>query len=378
MTHDPRAFGAILQRLIRREDLSRAESAAAMAEVLSGAPCDLHQGAFLASLVAKGETADEIAGCCDAVIEHDTVRVTSPLPEPLVENSGTGMDRLKTFNISTLAALVAAADGVSLARHGARALTSSCGTVDLCEALGVDVEAPVERVAMSVRRCGLGLFNGMSPQVHPRALFRILGQIRFGSTLNIAASLASPARATHGVRGVYSPALIAPTAQVMRGLGYRAGLVLHGCAPDGSPGSDEATACGPIRFLRFAQGMADEQGEISATDLGLPPALPADLAPLGDVTREARRAVTLLSGRGVPRQTDAVALNAGAILWIVGRCPSWHAGFERAQTLLAQGAGLVRLRLWVSEQGGLDGQAKLEQLMAATDFIGGGTASTSA
>ena len=116
------------------------------------------------------------------------------------------MDTLKTFNVSSAAAIVAAAQGARVARHGARALTSSCGAVDILRPSAWTWTATSATVERSIDLAGIGIFNGMSPAVHPGGLGRILSQIRFGSTLNIAASLANPVRPTHGVRGVYAAA----------------------------------------------------------------------------------------------------------------------------------------------------------------------------
>ena len=223
-----RAFGRTIGRLSQGESLSREEAKEAFRQVLANEQPELHQGAFLAALAAKGETPEEIAGSWEAIYELDTVKATPSTPAPLVENSGTGMDALKTFNISTAAAIVAAAGGVRMAKHGARAITSACGAVDIAEALGVDVECPPDVVVRSIEDAQIGLFNGMSQQVHPHALPRILSQIRFGSTLNIAASLANPASPRFALRGVYSSDMVAPTAEVMREIGYEHALVVHG------------------------------------------------------------------------------------------------------------------------------------------------------
>lgn len=139
-------FGAVIQRLIDGESLSRDETYSMFRQVLLNQQPELQQGAFLAALVSKGETAQEIAGAWQAIDELDTVHVRDDLPSVLVENSGTGMDSLKTFNVSTAAAIVASACGVTMARHGARALTSFCGTVDILESLGIDVECDVATV----------------------------------------------------------------------------------------------------------------------------------------------------------------------------------------------------------------------------------------
>ncbi|HCY85137.1 MAG TPA: anthranilate phosphoribosyltransferase, partial [Desulfobacteraceae bacterium] len=246
---DNKAFGAVITRLINKKNLSRQEAYDAFTTVLGNATTDLQQGAFLSALTAKGETAEEVAGAWEAIYELDTTKVNLDLA--VAENSGTGMDTFKTFNISTAAAIVAAAGEVPMARHGARAITSVCGTVDMAEALGVDVECPADIVARSIETSGLGLFNGMSPMIHPNALGRILSQIFFGSTLNIAASLANPALPAIGVRGVYSREMILPVAQVMKEIGYHSAIVLHGAVGDSGLGMDEASVCGTTHCARI-------------------------------------------------------------------------------------------------------------------------------
>ena len=347
---DLRRFGTAIQHLTNRRSLSQEEARDLFREVLSGAQPDLHQGAFLAALVAKGETAEEIAGAWEAIDQHDTVHPDG-LPVNLMENSGTGMDPVKTFNISTLAAIIAAAGGVRMARHGARALTGTCGTVDLCEALGVGVEVSPTLVAESIRQCGIGLFNGMSSQVHPGALFRILSVIRFGSTLNIAASLASPARPTMALRGVYSPSLVAPVAKVLPLVGIRRAWVVHGLGPNGGPAHDELSVTGESIVIAV-DGARQEEFRLTPESLGLRRWQPSDIAPIEDRQAAARDAVRILAGRGSPARNDAVLLNAAACLVIGGVVRELPAAVELARSLLLGGAGLALLRRWVVYQGG--------------------------
>ena len=267
-----RAFGADVQRLIDGKDLTRERTYELFREMLLGEQPDLQQGALLAALVAKGETPEEIAGAWQAIVEFDTVPAAlasvAAGAGPLVENSGTGMDTLKTFNVSSAAAIIAAAGGARLARHGARALTSKCGAVDILEAVGVDVDCEAATVERSIDVAGIGIFNGMSPAVHPGGLGRILSQIRFGSTLNIAASLANPVRPTHAVRGVYSDGMLGPVGDVMMEIGYEHALVVHGyddrrrpawtsspCSARASSASCARTAAGtPTRSSRRTSG----------------------------------------------------------------------------------------------------------------------------
>jgi anthranilate phosphoribosyltransferase len=308
-------FGSKIQRLINKEDLDRDTIRKMFTQVLRGEQPDLQQGAFLAALVAKGE----IAGAWEAIREVDTVKVEPEVEGPILDNCGTGMDPFKTFNISTAASIIAAAEGVVLARHGARSITSRCGTVDVAEALGVEVEAEIEVAKKSVEQCGLGLFNGMSPSVHPQGLFRILSQIRFGTTLNIAGSLASPVLPHLGVRGVFSPEMVDKVAEVMAEIGYREAYIFHGLRENGEPGMDEISNLGPTVFCRLKRSGNLERFTLEPEDLGLRRARAEELAPAGSPREEAVRLVQLLSGRDNGARLEAVCANAAPMFLLVGR-----------------------------------------------------------
>lgn len=355
-----RRFGAGVQRVIHGEDLGREEAHALFVELLQGEQPGLHQGALLAALVAKGETADEIAGAWQAIDELDTVHVSGALPTPLLDNTGTGMDRLKTFNVSSAAGIVVAALGVKVARHGARALTSRCGTVDILEAVGVDVDCPVSTVERSVREVGIGLFNGMSAHVHPGALGRILARIRFGSTLNIAASLASPARPTLALRGVHSVRLLEPVARAMARLGYRRGLVVHGLDAHGREGMDEISPCGPT-LARLLDGDRLEEQELTPEAAGLQPRSIEEVAALDGPEQEVQRFVRVLAGVGHEGCVDFTCLNAAGALLVAGRCASLAEGVAQARGAIERGQALALLRRWVTVQG--DGAVRLDGVL---------------
>ncbi|MDH4028698.1 MAG: anthranilate phosphoribosyltransferase, partial [Nitrospirota bacterium] len=311
-------FGQKIQSLIMGEDLSFEETYAMFSEVLGNRQPDLQQGAFLAALVSKGETADEIAGAWKAIDELDTVHTSGELPDGLFENSGTGMDSLKTFNVSSASAIVAAACGVPMARHGARALTSKCGTVDMLESVGVDVECDVSIVEDSIRNAGIGIFNGMSPKVHPGALGRILSQIRFGSTLNIAASLANPARPVLGLRGVYSRELVGKAAEVMRRIGYKRGMVVYGTDNASGSGMDEISPCGGTLVHEFT-GDRTKQYTFMPEDAGIKRVSFGDVSFSGSMKSETERFISVLSGKGHEGCLSFTCLNAGAILYVSGK-----------------------------------------------------------
>ena len=345
-----REFGRSIQMLIDKRSLSRRECHAMFRQVLENRQPDLHQGAFLAALAAKGATSEEIAGAWEAIVELDTCRIDIDSTEPLVENSGTGMDALKTFNVSTGAAVVAAAGGVRLARHGARALTSSCGTVDLLDELGVDMECPVSRVGRSIALSGIGLFNGMSAQVHPNALFRILSRIRFGSTLNIAASLASPCRPSHGLRGVYAEPVMNQVTHLMQAIGYRRGMVVHGLDADGRKGMDEISTLGETVVQEFFPDGTRRSYRLVPEEMGLRRGVFADVAARGDLRTEAVRFLRVIGGIDHPSCVDLVCANAGAILYVAGKASDLSAGVSRARELIHTGQALGKLCHWVAVQ----------------------------
>ncbi len=349
-------FGKVIQRLIGKKDMSRQESYEMFRQVLLDLQPDLHQGAFLAALAAKGETAREIAGAWQAIIDFDTTAADEIYEAPLVENCGTGMDALKTFNVSTAAAVVAAAGGVRLARHGARALTSMYGTVDLLEALGIDVDADVSKVCRSIRETGIGIFNGMSPKVHPRSLARVLSRIRFGSTLNISASLAGPCRPTHALRGVYSSSLLPKMSEVMREIGYERGLIVHGYDSAGEKGIDELSNMGESVICEFDSDGRETTYSITPEDVGICRSSYEDIATMGNLREETVRFMKVISGAGHESCIDLTCLNAGAIFYLAGRARSIREGVALGKDIVFSGKAFDKLRQWVAVQADCEGE----------------------
>lgn len=345
-----RTFGQNIQKLIEKEDLSRDASYDMFRQLMENSQPDLHQGAFLSALAAKGETIEEIAGAWQAIVEWDTCPLEMPMEHPLVENSGTGMDTLKTFNVSSAAAVVAAADGIKLARHGARALTSVCGTVDLLDTLGINVECSVEQVGHSIEAAGIGLFNGMSPQIHPNALFRILSQIRFGSTLNIAASLASPCRPTHGLRGVFAEPVIGKVSQIMQAIGYQRAMVVHGYDRDGRKGMDEISTLGETAVEEFFPDGHQASYRITPEELGLDRTTYESIAAQGDVKKEAVRFIRVVSGVDHRECIDLVCANAGAVMYVTGRAEDLPTGVAASRELIDSGRAFEKLCQWITVQ----------------------------
>jgi len=343
-------FGFFIDCLIKKQSLPRKVVRDLFLEILKGDQTEIHQGAFLAAITAKSPLPHEIAGVWEAIYEFDTVKVSLKINERVLDNCGTGMDSIKTFNISTASAIIAAAAGVYLARHGARAITSKCGTVDLCEALGIDVECPVEKVKASIEQVGIGLFNGMSSQVHPGALFRILSQMNFGSILNIAASLANPVLPLYGVRGVYSKDMILPVIQTMSEIGYKRAMVFHGLLY-GDKGIDEISPSGETLVAELLEDGRIITYSILPEQMGLKSRINIEeILGEDDPLKEVIRLLRLLSGQDKGILYDTVCLNCAPILYIAGKVNELKEGIEMAREIIDSGKALLCLKRWVEVQ----------------------------
>ncbi|ALU15118.1 anthranilate phosphoribosyltransferase TrpD [Eubacterium limosum] len=354
-------YGQVITGLINRENLTKEESKEMFMEILGDRQTPMQQGAFLAALSAKGPTAAEVAGSFEAIYEIDTCKVTPQTAVPVVENCGTGMDTFKTFNISTVAGIIAAADGVPMAKHGSRALTSVCGTIDAVEALGVDVDCCVDVVKASIETAGIGIFNGMSPEVHPTALGRVLSQISFGSVLNISASLANPALPKYAVRGVYSLDMLEFVPDIMHEIGYEHALVVYGEA--GSGCIDEASTVGPTHVAELMPDGTVKRSTLTPESLGIEPGCLDELAPWDSVDAAAQGIVRILKGASTPTRANIVCLNSALILYVAGKADSIQEGYMRSHELIASGKAYKALEKWVATQN-RNPQAGLAKLKA--------------
>jgi anthranilate phosphoribosyltransferase len=358
-----------VDRLISGRGLSRQEARQAGLMILNNDVEEMQQGAFLAAVTAKGPSPGELAGLWDAVMEADTVVMPETDGLNIVENCGTGMDGFKTFNISTAAAITAAACRARLARHGSRGVTSACGTVDVCEALGVDVECEAELVARSVEQAGIGLFNGMSPKVHPRGLSRILSKTGFGSILNISASLANPMKPGLAVRGVYAREMILPVARTMRSIGYHHAMVMHGESGNGAGGMDELSPLGRTWLAELLPDGTILEYRVQASDFGIVPQDAGLLAGGGSPGEEALKVLDVLSGRDQGMRLHTVGLNAAPVLCVAGLARDLGQGYEKALEAIRSGASLEKLQTWVVHQNRepSTGVKKLARLLEARD-----------
>ena len=352
-------YGQVISQLMNKESLSKKQSKEMFMEILNDKQTAMQQGAFLAALSAKGATPEEVAGSFEAIYEVDTFKVNPITEFPVVDNCGTGMDSFKTFNISTIASIIAAAAGIPMAKHGSRALTSICGTIDVLEALGIDMESSVELVKESIEKAGIGIFNGMSPKVHPVALGRVLSQISFGSVLNISASLANPALPQYGVRGVYSREMLDFVPEIMREIGYKKAIVV--CGEVGEYTIDEASTLGNTHIAELKEDGTIEKYSFSPQDMGIDLGMIDEIRTFDSVEASALCIVRLLKGKETKTREDIVALNTGLVLYLRDKATSIREGYEMAIELIHNGASWEKLQTWVNYQN-QDSQKGLNKL----------------
>jgi anthranilate phosphoribosyltransferase len=298
---------AAIAALADRRDLSRPEAREVMDAIMRGEATPAQIGALLIGLRAKGETVDEITGFAEAMREH--VVPVVPTRTPIVDVVGTGGDGARTFNISTASALVAAAAGAAVAKHGNRAASSACGSADVLEELGLSLELAPARIAASIDEHGFGF---MFARVHHPAMRHaapVRQELGTRTVFNILGPLANPAGARDGVFGVFSPSLARTYAETLATLGARRALVVHG------DGIDELSPSGPNLVVEVRDGRIAEW-ELDPRSLGIEPSPPEALRG-GGPAENATAIRNVLAGERGPRR-NAVVLNAAAALVTAG------------------------------------------------------------
>jgi anthranilate phosphoribosyltransferase len=322
-----------LARLLDGHDLSRDEARVVMDEVMRGAATPAQIGGFLVALRLKGETADEIAGCAEAMRAH--VLPVRPAREDLVDTAGTGGDGARTINISTAAALVAAAAGAGVAKHGNRAVSSASGSADVLEALGFRLELPPARIERSIDELGFGFL--FAPTHHPamRHAAPVRRELAARTVFNVLGPLTNPAGARAQVVGVYAPALVPTIAEVLAQLGARHAFVVHGAG-----GIDELSPAGPNLVCEVAEGTVRER-EIDPLELGVPRCDPAELRG-GSPEENAAAIRAVFAGQNGGRRS-AVLLNAAGAIAAAGHARDLRDGFGLAVEALDSGAAAARL-----------------------------------
>lgn len=322
-----------LNRIIRGVDLPEEEMSGLVSEIMSGNATDAQIGAFMASLATKGETFSELAGAARAMRRKATrIQVNR---EVVVDTCGTGGDGLHTFNISTTAAFVVAACGVTVAKHGNRSVSSKCGSADLLESLGVNLDVPPEVVEEAVGEIGIGFL--FAPLFHGamRHAAKARKEVGVRSIFNMLGPLTNPAGANCQLIGVYAPGLTEMFAQALKLLGARRAFIVHG-----HEGLDEISVCAPTRVSELNDGM------IRTYDI-TPEQLLGRTAAHGDITggSPSENAVItrkILGGEKGPKR-DIVVVNAAAALMAAGVARDFSQGMKMAENAIDEGRAKLKL-----------------------------------
>jgi anthranilate phosphoribosyltransferase len=328
-----------------RQSLSREEAHAVMTEILTGQCSDAQIAALLVALHMKGETVEEIVGFAEAIraaavplkLHGDSVLDASDTErDALVDTCGTGGDASGTFNISTAAAFVVAGAGVHVAKHGNRSVTSKCGSADVMEALGVNIQLPPALIAACLEQVGIAFF--FAPAMHSamKHVQTARRDLHLRTVFNLLGPLTNPARATCQVIGVYSADLVERLAEALSMLGLRRALVVHG-----SDGLDEITITASTRIAEVRDGQVRSY-EVTPEEFGLRRATLDEISG-GDAARNATLIREVLAGKKSARR-DIVLLNAAAALVAAGRADHLRDALPLAAQAIDSGAALAKLQ----------------------------------
>jgi len=325
----------LIQKMIDRVDLTEQEAREAMQEIMAGKATDAQIAGFLTALRMKGETAQELIGFARVMRER-----AEPLWDgdilPVLDTAGTGGDRSGTFNISTAAAFVAAGAGVGVAKHGNRSASSRCGSADVMEALGIDIQMPIDRLRRAIKDIGIGFLFAQRFHTSMKHVMPARAQLKVRTVFNILGPLASPASACFHVVGVSSPEIMELMANALHGLGLRHAFVVHG-----ANGMDEVSISSRTYVVEID---ADDirQFVITPEDFGIPSAK-IDAILGSDAAENAGIIESVFRGERGPRR-DVVLLNAAPAMVAAGAASTWRDGIRLAAESIDSGAALRKIK----------------------------------
>ena len=337
-----------IRALVERRNLTRLEAAAAMEAIMSGGATHAQVAAFLTALRMKGETVDELIGFAEVMrVKAARVRTRSEVEaaltgtdrEMLIDTCGTGGDASGTFNVSTATAFVVAGAGVKVAKHGNRSVSSLCGSADVVETLGINLDLGPARVAQCVDEVGIGFLY--APLLHTAMKHVMPARREMGirTVFNMLGPLTNPAAANAQVIGVYARGLVEPLARVLAELGTIRAFVVHG-----ADGLDEISTTGESWSAEVREGLV-RTATVRPEDFGVPRATIADLRG-GDREENAEIIRRILGGEPGPRR-DIVLVNAGAALVAGGRARDFKEGVQQAAHAIDGGAARAKLEALV-------------------------------
>ena len=329
-------------KIVDKQDLTYDEAYSVMNEIMSGETSPTQNAAFLAALSTKStkaETIDEIAGCAAAMRDH---ALKVPHDMDVLEIVGTGGDNAHSFNISTTSALVIAASGVKVAKHGNRAASSLCGTADCLEALGVNLDLSPEKCVELLKKIGICFFFAQKYHTSMKYVGPIRKELGIRTVFNILGPLTNPASPNMQLLGVYDASLVEPLARVLTSLGVKSGMVVYG-----TDKLDEISASAPTLVCEFRDGNYKTY-TITPEQFGFTSCQKEDLVG-GTPAENAAITLGILKGEDKGPKRNAVLLNAGAALYIAGKADSFENGIKLAGELIDNGAALAKLEEFIKE-----------------------------
>jgi len=327
------AITEYIEFLLQNKDLSFEQAERLLDVIFEGEVSEVQVAAFLTSMRIKGATAAELAGLARSLRNH-AIPVKVGI-DNLVDTCGTGGGAVKTSNISTASAIVAAGAGVYVAKHGNRGITSKCGSADVLEELGVKIYAGAEVVAECVRQANIGFM--FAPAFHPAMKYvqPIRKSLGFRTVFNILGPLANPANAQRQVLGVADENLMETIAEALKLLGTKVAMVVH------SNGMDEISTTGVTKITELKEGRIEHR-ELNAEDLGIPQANMDDLK-ISDVRQSAKALREILSGKECGPRRDIVILNAAAAIIVAGLAGDFESAIKLADSSVSDGKALACL-----------------------------------
>ena len=329
-----------ITKIVNKQDLSYDEAYTVMNEIMSGETTPTQNAAFLSALStksAKAETKDEIAGCAAAMRDH-AIRVDTGMD--IFEIVGTGGDNAQSFNISTTSAIIAAAGGMKVAKHGNRAASSKCGTADCLEALGVNIQQEPEKCIELLNEVGMCFFFAQKYHTSMKYVGAIRKELGFRTVFNILGPLTNPGRPKYMLLGVYDEYLVQPLAQVLSELGVERGMVVYG-----QDKLDEISLSSPTTICEIKDGWYKTR-VISPEDFGFEKCTKEDLKG-GDPSENAEITRKILSGEEKGPKRNATLLNAGAALYIGGKADTFEDGVKLAAEIIDSGKAYETLQKFI-------------------------------
>ncbi|OGH58305.1 MAG: anthranilate phosphoribosyltransferase [Candidatus Lindowbacteria bacterium RIFCSPLOWO2_12_FULL_62_27] len=341
-------FKALLEKLLQGKSLDPGETAPLFEGLTGDAPPEM-KAAVLAALRVRGETVTEILGLAREMRAHAVA-----LPEDMrqaLDTCGTGGDGSRSLNLSTISAILLSSMNVPIVKHGNRSVSSSCGSADVLEGLGLPLDLSPDASAQLFRETQFAFL--FAPLYHPamKSIAPVRKALQVRTVFNFLGPLANPARVHHQIVGVPAPERVRPFAEVLKGLGLKSAMVVHG-----EPALDEISPCGKTRAACFFQEGDITEVQYEPHNFGVPPVAP-DRLKVSDVREAVARASAVLSGKGAESDQTAVAVNAAAALLVVGRVSTVAEGATAALSHLASGQAAKHLEKIIETAGRLKSHA---------------------